>query len=184
MAEAACSPAGRVFLIGTHHTYQYGVGSTYAKACSRSEEAGFRALIARAAKRYAVCGLAEELNEDGLLEHGVTESVVQQEAARLGLPHCFCEPSYVERAALGVLQWNDLRLLAWSNRWSTDELERRNQIEFRKRETVWCERLQTLNTWPVLFVCGADHVESFSALLVEHGLSVEVLAQCWEPPAS
>lgn len=170
----------KVFLIGTQHTYQYGVGSTYGGGCTQEEESDFRQLVESASRKFAVRGLAEELNEDGLSEHNVTRSVLQHQAGALGLPHCFCEPGRQERAALGIRQGNEVEVTGWINGWSEDEVKKRLLAEFRKRETVWCDRLSAFDKWPVLFVCGADHVDTFSSLLPERGLEVEVLETCWE----
>lgn len=172
----------KVFLVGTHHTYQYGVGSTYGAGCSIDSELAFRNLVRTISHGFGVRALAEELNEDALAEHQVQKSVLQQEAARLTLPHCFCEPSWAERRTLGVQQEGDIRVTAWRNGWSEERIQQELLGEFRKREAVWCDRLLELNTWPVLFVCGANHVHSFSLLLVERGLVVEVLETCWEQP--
>lgn len=176
----AHNPPKAVLLIGTHHTYQYGVGSTYGVVCTAEDESAFRHLIQSTAARFTVHGLAEEMNDDGLAEHSVSKSVLQLQAAALGLPHCFCEPGRAERTALGIRQENDVRFQGWMSNWSDEEVTRHLLGEFRKRETVWCDRLLSFDKWPVLFVCGANHVESFSSLLAERGLSVEVLESCWE----
>jgi hypothetical protein len=39
----------------------------------------------------------------------------------------------------------------------------------------------TLGCWPVLFVCGANHVEGFSANVQAQGLSPKVLVADWSP---
>lgn len=173
-------PPRKVLLIGTHHTYQYGVGSRYGGGCTKDEEDAFRQLIGIAAQTSLARALAEELNEDGLAEYNVTRSVLQREAAALGLPHCFCEPGRDERDALGIQQGNEVEVTGWIKGWSEEEVKRRLLAEFRKRETVWCDRLLSLDTWPVLFVCGADHVSGFSSLLSERGLDAVVLETCWE----
>lgn len=179
MSDAA-GPFQKVFLIGTHHTYQYGVGSSYDGGCTHEEESAFRHMVEGAARRFAFRGLAEELNEDGLSEHKVTRSVLQQQAAALGLPHCFCEPGRDERSALGIQQGSDVEITGWIRGWSKDELKQHLLAEFNKRETVWFDRLLGFDKWPILFVCGANHVPSFSSLLQERGVEVEVLETCWE----
>jgi hypothetical protein len=139
-------------------------------------------LVTTLAHAHGIGSLAEEMNEDGLAEYGVASSVIHQEAARLNLPHCFCEPSLRERAALNVQQENDLRATGFVTGWSEEEIQRRLLDEFRKRESVWCERLLRLDKWPSLLVCGANHVKTFPGLLTAHGLLVHVLESCWEPP--
>lgn len=179
MSDAAV-PSRKVFIIGTHHTYQYGVGSTYGDGCTKEEEFAFRHLVESAAAKFAARALAEELNEDGLSEHNVTLSVLQLQAAALGLPHCFCEPGRAERAALGIQQGSEVEVTGWIRGWSQDEVKTHLLAQFHKRETVWCDRLLAFDKWPVLFVCGADHVDTFSSLLPERGMEAEVLETCWE----
>lgn len=174
----------KVLLIGTHHTYQYGAGSAYFGGCTQEEESAFRHLVQRLAHRFEVSGLAEELNEDGLSQHKVRHSVLQQEASALQLPHCFCEPGLAERADLGIRQSNEVKATGWIRGWSNEEVKSALLDEFKKREAVWCDRLLVQDAWPVLFVCGADHVPSFSSLLLERGLKVEVLETCWEAQPS
>ena len=173
-----------LYLIGTHHTYQYGVGSTYANGCTAEEETAFRAQVTARIKQLGLRAVAEELNEDGLSEHGVCRSVLQDLAGGIGLRHCFCEPSRAERIALGVQTENDLRVSAWINDWPQSEVQERMLGEFRKRERVWCDRIQQLDVWPLLFVCGANHVETFSSLLQERSISVYLLEKCWECPSN
>jgi hypothetical protein len=38
-----------------------------------------------------------------------------------------------------------------------------------------------LNVFPVLFVLGADHIDSFQLLLREHGLTPFIVARDWQP---
>ena len=171
----------RVVVVGTHHAYQYGAGSRYRFKCSEQDEDAFRAFVRMLAIRHAAHALAEELNEEGLYEHGITQSVLQQEASLLQLRHCFCEPCQAERTALGVLREDELRADAWQFDWSDEEVQRRWRDMFRKREAVWCERLFRLDAWPVLFVCGADHADTFPATLRGRGVQVEVAERCWEP---
>ena len=48
-----------------------------------------------------------------------------------------------------------------------------------KRERCWLEELRSLNVWPVVFVCGAYHVECFRQLLESEGLSCEEIVSRW-----
>ena len=178
--DSSQHPVKEVALIGTHHTYQYGVGSSYSGGCTADDEVAFRKLVRSSAVSLGVNALAEELNEDGLKQFGVKRSVLQQEAALLDLQHCFCEPGLAERDSLGVQDVNLLKSKAWLGNWPDAQLEQVIRNEFWKRETFWLERIEHFNCWPLLFVCGADHVGTFPALLRQHGVLVTVLETCWE----
>jgi hypothetical protein len=49
------------------------------------------------------------------------------------------------------------------------------------RERHWIEELTSLSIFPVLFVLGADHIDSFGILLREHGFTPSTLAGDWQP---
>jgi len=49
------------------------------------------------------------------------------------------------------------------------------------REHYWLDRLFELACWPVLFVCGANHVDTFTAKAKARGRTVSVLHHDWEP---
>lgn len=170
-----------VFLIGTSHTFQYGVGARWGKVpCTPSQEHAFRELIRAAAISRGVRAIAEELNREGLAEVGKSVSVLESLAEELGLSHLFCEPNRSERAELGIEQENDIRISVFLTGGSDSEVESRIHDQFRKRETAWLQKLTELGNWPVLYVCGANHVSSFSALLAEAGVVCEVLHADWQ----
>ena len=136
-------------------------------------------LIDFAAKEYVVC-IAEEMNEDGLAEAKKSESVPQSIAGILGFPHVFCELNRQERLALGIKQENEIRISAFFNEKSEGYVEAALKDQFHRRESVWLDRIEAVGTWPVLFICGANHVLSFAALLQEAGVECEVLYPNWK----
>ncbi|OGB35391.1 MAG: hypothetical protein A3F78_13345 [Burkholderiales bacterium RIFCSPLOWO2_12_FULL_61_40] len=173
---------GCVFLIGTSHTYQYGAGNAWSKKapCSPEADEAFRNVLMAAVSTHALRGIAEEMNEQFLAEAKVTASVPQLIAKQLGLPHAFCEPNRRERVALGIEQENEIRVSARLNGRSEEYVAKALKEQFEKRESVWLQRVERLNAWPVLFVCGANHVSSFSALLAREKVFCEVLHADWQ----
>lgn len=170
-----------VHLIGTSHHYQYGVGAKRGKAaCTEAQEGAFREFIRSKALACHAEAIAEELNEEGLREAGKPVSVLQALAKELGLRHLFCEPDKTERAELGVAEEALIRSLAWMNDQSEAEVQAQLEKQFQIRETVWLQRLASLSVGPVLFVCGANHVSSFSARLAANGASVRVVHTDWQ----
>lgn len=45
------------------------------------------------------------------------------------------------------------------------------------RERYWLEQLLDLDAWPVLFICGSPHIETFRSLLKSHDIVVQVLCE-------
>jgi len=172
----------RLFLIGTTHTYQYGARNTWRKdaPCTQEAEAAFRVLLKESVTRVEAQGIAEEMNVQFLSEAGKFASVPQLIATELQLPHVFCEPDRCERKALGIAPEDHIRLLAQVNGASEENVERALAKQFQQRESVWVERVNGLGAWPVLFVCGADHVCSFSESLAQAGVECEILHADWQ----
>ena len=49
-----------------------------------------------------------------------------------------------------------------------------------QRELTWSCELNSFNTFPVLFVLGADHVESFDRLLTKSGFLPFIIVRDWK----
>ena len=47
------------------------------------------------------------------------------------------------------------------------------------RETYWPQKVSELNVWPILFICGATHVESLTQLATKHAKYPVLLAADW-----
>ena len=171
----------RVLLVGTSHTYQYGARAKRAsKPCTRQQEEAFRALIRSDIQIRGVSAIAEEFNSECLEEGQIDVSVLQSLAKELGVPHLFCELNRQEREALGIKQENDIRISNFFSGGSEADIQECLRKQFREREVVWLQRLRGFGHSPVLYVCGADHVRSFSALLSEAVIPVEVLHADWQ----
>jgi hypothetical protein len=67
------------------------------------------------------------------------------------------------------------------NNWSAEKIEEESKTSHSIRERHWLTELLNLNNWPVLFICGAEHVSPFQQLLQENALSAEVAAPDWAP---
>lgn len=172
-----------VLLVGTGHPFQYGAASRHPlfRTCTLEEERQFVAWIVQQARLHQANCIAEELNEEGLREARVTSSVPQRIAQERGLPHRFCDPDNAERKAAGILAASDVRAMAlMEDSVAEKEIERRVRAHYAKREEIWLRRLMDVPR-PVLFVCGADHVQSFSDLLALNSLHCRILHKHWRP---
>ena len=118
------------------------------------------------------------------LERWEGKSIAQKVAAELFLKEpLFCEPDSKQRELLGIEDSTSLDLACFFDHITPDEAERRKNESWTKRELSWlgCLREVPESEWPVLFICGARHVESFSKLLDENGFDVRCIREDWEP---
>ena len=146
-----------VHLIGVNHEYQLGPHSAsamFADAPSAPFEE-FDAFLRSALASHAIRGIAEEMSRAGLKKHFRSgESMPCRLATAVNLPHRYCDPDPEMRKALNI----------------TSDSE---------REKHWIKELIKFDTFPVLFVLGANHVDTFERLLSDSGFQPLIVARDW-----
>ena len=94
--------------------------------------------------------------------------------------HLFCDPDTGQRRAIGLKVGEELRTHAMTvsketgREWTdVHDAERKKQLT---REAVWLQCLQGCepSNRSIIFVCGADHVDTFRAAL-------DAKKICWHP---
>lgn len=157
-----------VIVVGTSHTIQ-------------TANLELMPFLENLCRKFKVRAVAEEMSEEALAEKSCAASIPMQVASVLRLPHRFCDPNKVERAKLEIRQENDIRLEAFLSNSTMSESEIAACVaeSHAKRERYWLEQLRSLNAWPVLFICGANHVASFCQLLTQQGIIAHVAAEGW-----
>lgn len=159
-----------VTLIGTSHTYQL----------PGNPAAGeFGDFVEEICDKFAVRAVAEEMSLEALTQKDASLSLCEQVANTRGIAHRYCDPNNEQRQALHTRQEGDIRFEAFYDEWDQDRLEREIRATHSRREQYWLNQLLDLDCWPVLFVCGAAHIEHFSGALRAYGLDVYVGAQDW-----
>lgn len=158
-----------IIIIGTSHTIQ-------------TTEPNFKVFLEKLCQEFSVRAVAEEMNEVALAEKNYAESMPMQIAKALQIEHKFCDPNRSKRTELGIFQETEIRYQAWISRSKQTESEIAALVvaSHVKREQYWLEQLRSLNVWPVLFICGADHVTSFKHLVEQQGIAVHIAAEDWE----
>ena len=152
-----------VFIFGTYHELQCG-----AAECGVDKISLLEREIRRIVSEYGIRRIAEEMSDDGLrgLRAGDQEpETVCQRIAGDDVPVHFVDPGVKERAGLSLSPKN------------IDEV----------RERVWVARVLSRDEWPVLFVCGAKHAVSVSALFKcigkRIGVQATVICRDFDPDA-
>lgn len=142
-----------IFILGTSHLLQRGLADA-----PEGTYGEFQRMIRHAAQHHSVRTIGEEMSVMALDE---TVSLAKNVAAELDVSHKFCDPDKTERLSLGLPVVDDPS--TWAG-----------------REAEWLNRLQFVE-FPVLFICGAEHVHSFEKKCTAHGIVATVLEGDWAP---
>ena len=163
-----------VLVLGTDHRFQ-----RRSPEFTEAQHQRFAEFISATAREGRVVGLAEENSIEALAEAKVAQSTVEIMARELELNHRYCDPDMKTRAKLGMLQENQIRISAFPEKLAEAEVQRRLEESMRAREHYWLSELVTLNAWPVLFICGANHSLPFVELLRASNVDTILVAQDW-----
>lgn len=155
--------------------------------------------------QYRVRLIAEETNDDGLRIDGVTRTICDEVAQDLlHNKSLFVDPTNDERTELGIENVDVVRTQISFEAFmrappgtGQDDIGRDSIVRetansiaadpricasHEEREREWLRRLKGQGVFPVLLVCGADHVRSFTDLARSDGLAVTIAYSDWEPP--
>jgi hypothetical protein len=121
------------------------------------------------------------MSTDALAMAGATSSLAQQVAGSLALKHWFVDPDEKERSRLKIESHQDIQLRRIRQNLPWDLESIKTDSAFSIRELYWLERILENDTWPILMICGADHVSSFPARCEHRGIHVQLHAPDWEP---
>jgi hypothetical protein len=163
----------RVMIVGTSHSHQIPPAGPAANE--------FSAFLGEICNTHLVRAIAEEMSQEALSNWDVTSSLCHELAIATGVLHRYCDPDEAQRKAAGVRHVNYIKMDGFINNWSPEKIEQECRVSHSVRERHWMTALLQLNSWPVLFICGAEHVLPFQQLLQENGLSAEVAAPDWAP---
>jgi hypothetical protein len=166
----------KVILIGTSHKYQ-----VFDKKADTNPIEKFRQLLIALCSKHMVQAIAEEMSPAGLAERGATKSVGFEVATGLNLKHQLSDPSPAVRMQLGICSEIEIQLKGFLNNWTQEQIKTKIQKSHSIREQYWLDQLRLFDTWPLLFVCGANHCKAFSTLLCDCELEVVVPFPDWEP---
>ena len=148
-----------IHIIGTKHSLQCWSEAIKSRIDCDSAPATierFEHYLRDAALSLRATAIAEELSKEAVEERQGGASVAKLVADCLGLRHLFCDPDAGEREALGISTGSD-------------------------REDVWASRLKPLapNDTSIIFLCGANHSDTFKMTLGRWGLHARVHCDDW-----
>jgi hypothetical protein len=180
-----------IHIIGVRHSLQVwttSIRNGESLDARREDLEAFESYLTATAEASQAGLLAEEMSEERIEVLGpCATSVAKDVATRLQVEHLFCDPDSNQRRAIGLLVGEELRdqALAVSQKtgreW-TDVYAEEIRGQFSVREELWLQRLMEfhLDATSVIFICGADHVDSFRNRLVARGISCDIISRDWQ----
>lgn len=161
----------KVVLLGTNHKIQRG----------NDQKDKFQSYLERLVSIYDISVIGEEINDDNHVF-----SVAKSVSESLCIAYIIIEPKPSELGGLKIEQVHEIMyefMMMYDLESESPSMENlspkvykeytsRIQGTYRAREAEWLNRLQELNTWPVLVICGADHYQPFCDLLSSKGIHV------------
>ncbi len=75
----------------------------------------------------------------------------------------------------------DIRMSGFFSERDPQEIKNDVRASYALREGWWFDGVMELDTWPLLFVCGANHAEPFCGRLQTFGIEAAVLVENWAP---
>jgi hypothetical protein len=138
---------------------------------------------------YKIACIAEEIDIP-------KPSSASELSKAINLTHLVIEPTHQERLKLEIPNLEEAAFCLMNEYdfsiWPTDATEEQlppgvwGQYEeirertHRLRENEWWRRIQIINTWPCLVICGASHYHPFKEKLIKQGVQVIDTDECWE----
>lgn len=163
---------GALFVLGTSHRIQLDE-----QGCGPE----FEAHLTEICNRHSIRLIGEEMSREVLAIDNTPASVAERVARRLAIGHAYCDPVRARRRALGTTSVQEIRGDVVRRRGTLDDLKTALDRHFAIVENEWLAAVTAVNIWPVLFICGANHVLSFSARVREAGHQVVVTDSDWGP---
>ena len=168
----------QAILIGTSHNIQRGELHTNE----------FKIYLEELCGKHNISAIAEEIDNRCV-------SIASKIASERDMHYKIIEPTPEEAKQLGIEQvhlieyefMNRYDIPNWSNEPSITTLgqkiyelfDNRVQTTYRQWESEWLKRINNLNCWPVLIICGATHFEPFANLLIENDIDTQKECSGW-----
>jgi len=177
-----------IHIIGTCHKTQVLSDLVRKKALGavpKQKITAFQEFLTNTARALRVAVIGEEMSEDRIFAYGHNAvSVAQLVAKKLQIAHVFCEPDKSARRELGLRAGEEMahHVAEIAKRTNRDVIEVHSEEvrkQFPMREAFWLSCLEPHANNPILFICGADHCETFLQRCTGSGVDAQVYCPDW-----
>ncbi len=179
-----------IHIIGTCHSFQVwtdAIRNDESLDARKETIEAFESYLREVARLLKADTIAEEASDEWVAAHGHgAYSVAKGVATEMGTQHLFCDPDTGQRRAIALKVGEELRTHAMTvsketgREWAeVHDTEMKKQ--FSTREVVWSERLEGCdpNNRSIIFLCGANHVDTFKAALDAKKTLVSIHCRDW-----
>lgn len=157
----------RIIVLGTSHPLQCG-----SKECAEKQIENFKRCLKQILSDYKIKYIVEEMNDERLKNHEVENTLAYALSKDMeGIKHKYVDLSSEQLAELFVyIDHFMFRESTNCNKKNKRELLHRHLLN-PIRERFWLSNILYLDTWPTLFICGSDHINSMTDLInvLEYG---------------
>jgi hypothetical protein len=136
-----------IYLLGVDHQVQHARQISLAKR--------FASYLSDNIEKLNIKFVGEEWSEDASKISNVKTTVPQDIAFKYNVQHRFCDPNEIDRKKIGWKSKQDDRL----------------------REMFWLDKIKDKRNKEIIFICGVNHLESFSTLLNKDRFMVKILPE-------
>ncbi len=154
-----------IYLIGVNHGVQYQTEKNdpaQAKIILK-----FKNYLDQKIQELKICVLAEEMSQYALEKNHATKHIVKEISHKNQIEHLMCDPSPSERKKLGITSA------------LVSVLDKEAKKYFPQREQFWLDKISNKLLKNVIFICGNQHISTFSILLKHNGVNIKVLSENW-----
>lgn len=171
-----------IYLVGVNHEIQYKQKTENKKAKE------FGKYIFNVIKGNRISVIAEELSEEALKLNKCNESISRENSHKLKIEHKFCDPDTEERTKIGYPTIKQIKeelnlpkpKSVAEHKLQESLIKEKEKSYFPIRERFWLEKIKDRLKENILFICGDDHIESFSILLKSKSTKYKILSKnCW-----
>lgn len=128
--------------------------------------------------KFPIDFVGEEFSTEAL--NSPEDSTIPQKIAKqFNIRHSLCDPNTTTRKKIGYPTQSELRSRFGikSAIVGTKEYETRKNYEkkfYYIREKYWLDQINKVSVKNIIFICGNEHTENFTALLIKNGYHVSV----------
>ena len=170
-----------IYLLGIRHSLQTEWDCPGQNLSAKFER--FKSFLTNTVRSTKVAAIAEETNQE-IEDRTNKKSIARLIAEGMHPPILYvpCEANSEERKALGIPTCEEI-LDRCRSQGMCDALEQCRDSELLKyfplREKFWIERLRQVADCTTLFLCGPNHIRTFSCRLTENAIPCKIISFDW-----
>jgi hypothetical protein len=174
-----------LYLFGTSHNYQCGglilTNSPQSpEKCTPEQIQSFESELKKIFQEHNIRCIVEEMTPEGRKTRQVEETIARKLAIQFSIHHHDVDLTEAEKGDLSLFDCPLLSPFKFND--GGNQVRSAFTIMTHEiRERVWAARIANNNSWPALFILGANHVEPFRRIWIRLGGEATVVHEDYVP---